>query len=237
MAQSTLRWYSRSGILSIMNFDVFDSGLPPAIAAWRRAGEWRWRRPSKPARSRRAQPKRRPDSKSGNKRSKHDHSKPNSARSPRRATTAFRSSLESFADLDTPLSLYLKLANARYSYLLESVVGGERFGRYSFIGLPAQVRLRARGRRVEVVRRRRRARDVRRRSARVRRVVPRALPRRAAARAAALLRRARRHLRLRRRAPHRDASSRIRPSRRRRASPTFPTCCCCSPRSSRSSTT
>ncbi len=58
--------------------------------------------------------------------------------------------LESFADLDTPLSLYLKLANARYSYLLESVVGGERFGRYSFIGLPAKLRLRARGRRVDV---------------------------------------------------------------------------------------
>jgi anthranilate synthase component I len=58
--------------------------------------------------------------------------------------------LESFADLDTPLSLYLKLANAHYSYLLESVVGGERFGRYSFIGLPARVRLRARGRLVEV---------------------------------------------------------------------------------------
>ena len=58
--------------------------------------------------------------------------------------------LESFADLDTPLSLYLKLANARYSFLLESVVGGERFGRYSFIGLPARVRLRARGRHVEV---------------------------------------------------------------------------------------
>ncbi|MGC2047747.1 MAG: anthranilate synthase component I [Gallionella sp.] len=44
---------------------------------------------------------------------------------------------ESFADLDTPLSLYLKLANQPYSYLLESVQGGERFGRYSFIGLPA----------------------------------------------------------------------------------------------------
>jgi anthranilate synthase component 1 len=58
--------------------------------------------------------------------------------------------LETFADLDTPLSLYLKLANARYSFLLESVVGGERFGRYSFIGLPAQVRLRARGRHVDV---------------------------------------------------------------------------------------
>ena len=57
---------------------------------------------------------------------------------------------ESFADLDTPLSLYLKLANTRYSYLLESVVGGERFGRYSFIGLPAQVRIRAHGTRVEV---------------------------------------------------------------------------------------
>ncbi len=58
--------------------------------------------------------------------------------------------LESFADLDTPLSLYLKLANARYSFLLESVVGGERFGRYSFIGLPAKLRLRASGRHVDV---------------------------------------------------------------------------------------
>ncbi len=58
--------------------------------------------------------------------------------------------LESFADLDTPLSLYVKLANARYSFLLESVVGGERFGRYSFIGLPAKIRIRARGRSIEV---------------------------------------------------------------------------------------
>ena len=59
--------------------------------------------------------------------------------------------LESFADLDTPLSLYLKLANRPYSFLLESVVGGERFGRYSFIGLPADVRLRSRGHDIEVV--------------------------------------------------------------------------------------
>ncbi len=58
--------------------------------------------------------------------------------------------LEAFADLDTPLSLYLKLANQRYTYLLESVVGGERFGRYSFIGLPAKIRLRVRGPVVEV---------------------------------------------------------------------------------------
>jgi anthranilate synthase component 1 len=58
--------------------------------------------------------------------------------------------LESFADLDTPLSLYVKLANERYTYLLESVVGGERFGRYSFIGLPAKVRIRARGTAIEV---------------------------------------------------------------------------------------
>jgi anthranilate synthase component 1 len=58
--------------------------------------------------------------------------------------------LESFADLDTPLSLYIKLANQRFTYLLESVVGGERFGRYSFIGLPAKVRIRSRGRSIEV---------------------------------------------------------------------------------------
>jgi anthranilate synthase component 1 len=48
---------------------------------------------------------------------------------------------ETFADLDTPLSLYLKLANKPFSYLLESVQGGERFGRYSFIGLPAETRI------------------------------------------------------------------------------------------------
>ena len=58
--------------------------------------------------------------------------------------------LELFADLDTPLSLYLKLANQKFSFLLESVVGGERFGRYSFIGLPARVWLRARGNHVDV---------------------------------------------------------------------------------------
>jgi len=56
--------------------------------------------------------------------------------------------LETFADLDTPLSIYLKLAAKPYSYLLESVQGGERFGRYSFIGLPAQGRIVVRGRKV-----------------------------------------------------------------------------------------
>lgn len=59
--------------------------------------------------------------------------------------------IETFADLDTPLSLYLKLANQPYSYLLESVQGGERFGRYSIIGLPAQVRIEARGQAVKVL--------------------------------------------------------------------------------------
>ena len=58
--------------------------------------------------------------------------------------------LESFADLDTPLSLYVKLANRPFSFLLESVVGGERFGRYSFIGLPATTRIRVHGRDIEV---------------------------------------------------------------------------------------
>ena len=56
---------------------------------------------------------------------------------------------EHFADLDTPLSLYIKLAHSERgganSFLLESVVGGERFGRYSFIGLPARTLIRARG--------------------------------------------------------------------------------------------
>ena len=74
--------------------------------------------------------------------------------------------LQAFADLETPLSLYLKLTQSantintnnykhnsnlgnQYtgynSFLLESVVGGERFGRYSFIGLPARTLLRTSG--------------------------------------------------------------------------------------------
>ncbi len=57
---------------------------------------------------------------------------------------------ETLADLDTPLSVYLKLANRPYSYLLESVVGGECFCRYSFIGLPAKTRIRVHGRSVSV---------------------------------------------------------------------------------------
>jgi anthranilate synthase component 1 len=48
---------------------------------------------------------------------------------------------EVLADLDTPLSVYLKLARGPYSYLFESVQGGEKWGRYSIIGLPARTRL------------------------------------------------------------------------------------------------
>ena len=62
---------------------------------------------------------------------------------------------EALADLDTPLGLYLKLtdpAGRANSFLLESVVGGERFGRYSFIGLPARIVVRATGDRIEVLR-------------------------------------------------------------------------------------
>ncbi|WP_297386508.1 chorismate-binding protein, partial [Acidiferrobacter sp.] len=56
------------------------------------------------------------------------------------------------ADLDTPLSCYLKLAQGRYSYLLESVHGGEKWGRYSLIGLPARICLRVFGREATVER-------------------------------------------------------------------------------------
>ena len=52
---------------------------------------------------------------------------------------------EARADLYTPLAIYLKLANGPYSYLLESVVGGERFGRYSFVGLACAERIELRG--------------------------------------------------------------------------------------------
>ena len=68
---------------------------------------------------------------------------------------------EAFADLETPLSLYLKLCAGagayggqagKYSFLLESVVGGERFGRYSYIGLPAHTVLKSHGLHTEVIR-------------------------------------------------------------------------------------
>jgi anthranilate synthase component 1 len=59
--------------------------------------------------------------------------------------------LETFADLDTPLSIYLKLANGPYTYLLESVQGGERFGRYSIIGLSSPTRLVVSGHQVLVL--------------------------------------------------------------------------------------
>ncbi len=52
---------------------------------------------------------------------------------------------EVLADLDTPLSVYLKLARGPYSYLFESVQGGEKWGRYSIIGLPARTVLRITG--------------------------------------------------------------------------------------------
>jgi anthranilate synthase component I len=60
--------------------------------------------------------------------------------------------LETLADLDTPLSIYLKLANRPGSYLLESVIGGERFGRYSIVGLPARERVEVSGNKVCVTR-------------------------------------------------------------------------------------
>jgi len=57
---------------------------------------------------------------------------------------------EVLADLDTPLSTYMKLANQPYSYLLESVEGGEKWGRYSIIGLPCRTVLKVFGHSVRV---------------------------------------------------------------------------------------
>ncbi len=57
---------------------------------------------------------------------------------------------ETLADFDTPLSIYLKLADAPNSYLLESVQGGEKWGRYSIIGLPSRTVLRVHGHQARV---------------------------------------------------------------------------------------
>ncbi|MEW8549783.1 MAG: chorismate-binding protein, partial [Candidatus Thiodiazotropha endolucinida] len=58
---------------------------------------------------------------------------------------------EVLADLDTPLSVYMKLAHGPYSYLFESVHGGEKWGRYSIIGLPCRTHVRIDGLQIEVV--------------------------------------------------------------------------------------
>ncbi|RTZ73804.1 MAG: anthranilate synthase component I [Gammaproteobacteria bacterium] len=58
---------------------------------------------------------------------------------------------EVLADLDTPLSVYLKLVGGPYGYLFESVHGGEKWGRYSIIGLPCHTRLEVRGHEVIVI--------------------------------------------------------------------------------------
>jgi len=68
--------------------------------------------------------------------------------------------VEASADLYTPLAVYMLLAGGPYSYLLESVVGGERFGRYSFIGLSCAERIEARGRSVRRLLRDARGADV-----------------------------------------------------------------------------
>ena len=54
------------------------------------------------------------------------------------------------ADLDTPLSVYLKLADGPDSYLFESVEGGETWGRYSIIGLPCKRRYTVRGNEISI---------------------------------------------------------------------------------------
>ncbi len=58
--------------------------------------------------------------------------------------------VETLADLDTPLSVYLKLADQPFSYLLESSQGGEKWGRYSIIGLPARTIITVRGNQISV---------------------------------------------------------------------------------------
>ncbi|MEE2665805.1 MAG: anthranilate synthase component I [Myxococcota bacterium] len=56
---------------------------------------------------------------------------------------------EILADLDTPLSLFRRLDDGETSFLLESVQGGEKWARYSFVGTGARARFRAQGRQVE----------------------------------------------------------------------------------------
>src|SRR3954467_10591273 len=58
---------------------------------------------------------------------------------------------EVLADSDTPVSAYAKLGRGPYSFLLESVVGGEKWAAYSFIGVKPRAVLRAHGAEVEIL--------------------------------------------------------------------------------------
>ena len=68
----------------------------------------------------------------------------------RKITIESLSAREALADLETPLSAYRKLAEGPYSYFFESVQGGEKWGRYSIIGLPCRTLLKVFGYRVEI---------------------------------------------------------------------------------------
>src|SRR5258708_20469004 len=56
------------------------------------------------------------------------------------------------ADLETPVSAFLKTARGDYSFLLESVRGGEKWGRYTFLGSDPSIVFRARGNRLDIIR-------------------------------------------------------------------------------------
>src|ERR1700760_4286122 len=56
------------------------------------------------------------------------------------------------ADLETPVSAFLKVGRVDYSFLLESVRGGEKWGRYTFLGTEPGLVIKARGKRVELIR-------------------------------------------------------------------------------------
>src|SRR5262245_42891760 len=55
------------------------------------------------------------------------------------------------ADLETPISVYMKLRGDGVSFLLESVEGGERIARYSFIGIKPKAQYIIRGSEIEIV--------------------------------------------------------------------------------------
>jgi anthranilate synthase component 1 len=59
---------------------------------------------------------------------------------------------EMLGDMETPVSAFLKIDDGRYSYLLESVVGGEKWARYSFLGSSPSVIIKGKGDKIEIIR-------------------------------------------------------------------------------------
>ena len=95
-----------------VSFDLFDRNGPVALTGWWRAGDWRWRAADRPRARRRALKRRAPKSLPCRKNRRSAMTEAEFRALAAQGYNRIPLVLETFADLDTPLSLYVKLANA-----------------------------------------------------------------------------------------------------------------------------